>query len=107
MSPELKPLYPKNWTKISYEFRKSKNFQCEDCGVKQGDRRINRKTGEVKTVYVVASHKNHDERHLPDAPLICRCPSCHIKADLPYRRRNVEVNHQRRLHRQLLLRRSS
>lgn len=105
MSPERRKLYPKGWSTISRNFRQSKNFTCADCGIKQGDIKVNTKTGEVKKAYVVASHEDHTQRHDPNAKLICRCPSCHLKADISYRKNNIEVQHQRRLHRVLLARR--
>lgn len=95
--------YPDNWDQISRDFRASKNHQCEDCGVRKGDRMISRRTGVVWTAYVVAAHAYGEDTRNPHAKLRCLCPRCHFIYDLKAQQRDREVSNQRLQH-QLLRR---
>ena len=105
MHPERRSFYPPGWKKISQEFRASKNFTCEHCGIQQGQERVSRRTGVVYKVIVAAAHVDHSDRHNPHADLKCLCPTCHGIMDYQNHVREKEGTFQRRLHTQLLTRR--
>ena len=68
--------YGSNWrTKISREIRKSRNFICEECGVRLD------KCPRCLDVH----HKNADKRDHRDDNLICLCKVCHAKEHPHYR----------------------
>lgn len=77
-----------NWKREEYHpnfkrrarARKMKvDFTCEQCGIKQGEERIN-KRGRPYKVMVAAAHVNHDPMNAR-AKLIILCQVCHIKFD--------------------------
>jgi hypothetical protein len=96
--------YPIDWEEISYQFRKSKGFTCECCGVKQGTSVIS-KAGKVYRIVVDAAHKYPWAVSDPNAALYCFCKRCHRIYDNIYREELEEVEHMARLHRILLRKR--
>jgi hypothetical protein len=105
MKPERRKQYIRGWKKISFEFRQSRNFTCEHCGVVGGrDERVSRRTGAIYTVHTHAAHKNHDPGN-PNPELLCLCPSCHGKYDYQHLRRNDTLKSEQLKHKLLLTRR--
>lgn len=71
-----KHLYPDDWPEISRQCREQAGWQCERCGIRQGDDRISRR-GNIYKVVLMACHEDHNQRHRADARLICLCCVCH------------------------------
>src|SRR5215472_16852720 len=69
-------LYPVDWPVLSRRCRERAGWQCEHCGVRQGEERISRK-GKLYKVVLQAAHLDHNDRRNPDAVLICLCFRCH------------------------------
>jgi len=69
-------LYPSEWQRISRQCRENAGWQCEHCGVKQGEVRLSRK-GNLYYVTLQACHKDHTTRYNPEAELLCLCCACH------------------------------
>ena len=102
MDRERRSFYPPGWRKESYDFRASKQFTCEHCGVKQGAERVSRRTGAVYKVSTHAAHKNFGETHQIDAPKLCLCEKCHGTYDTSLRRREQRIALEQFIHRRLL-----
>jgi len=84
-----KRLYPANWKDLSAQCRERAGYQCENCGISQGDTRVSRKGNEY-VVYLQAAHKNHSERHMEKADLVCLCSICHWWYDFEHSRQEAE-----------------
>ena len=72
----LRTGYPQSWRVISKNFRRSRNFTCEKCGV-----RLNQREAQQ---CLDVHHKNADKRNNRDDNLICLCKLCHAKAHSHY-----------------------
>lgn len=76
---------------------------CVDCGAEHRTTYIN-KNGELSMYFLHASHLHMlDPEYwltepIEDQRLKTRCPRCHRIYDLHWKRRQVEVDHQRLLH---------
>lgn len=82
--PMQRDLYPDNWEEIALDAKVAANWTCQRCGVRRGDRQINRR-GRLAKVVLTVAHLNHDPWN-PDAELEVLCWSCHAKYDATQRR---------------------
>lgn len=71
--------YLLNQAEFSLEFRKSRNFICEECGVRLSNYQQ----------YLDVHHKNADKRDNRDDNLICLCKLCHAEKHPHYK---VDLN---------------
>ena len=69
--------YRKNWSYISHNFRKNKNFTCEECGVV-----LSREDHQKLTD---THHKDSNKRNNEDDNLECLCKICHSKEHSHYK----------------------
>lgn len=67
--------YPSSWEKISREYRRSKNYTCEHCGV-----RLSRAPGCLDV-----HHKDFDKQNILNSNLVCLCKCCHARQHKHYR----------------------
>ena len=65
--------YSEQWARISWEFRKGKNFTCEECGDSFDPCRMD------------THHKDGDKRNNAEDNLECLCKPCHGKRHRHYR----------------------
>ncbi len=101
MKSERRKLYPRNWEQLAGQCKEQADWQCAHCHIRQGAKRISRRTGVVYAVLLHAAHKNHDiGNSTPD--LLCLCPTCHGTYDYQHRINQQQLNHERLKH-QLLL----
>lgn len=82
--PMDRALYPDNWEDIALEAKIAADWTCQHCGVRRGDRQINRH-GLLRRVVLTAAHLNHDPWN-PDAQLEVLCWPCHARYDAAQRR---------------------
>ncbi len=61
--------YSGNWSEISETVRRSRNYTCEECGIKLDNRGVRQ--------CLDVHHKNADKRNNRDDNLICLCKLCH------------------------------
>ena len=66
-SANLPAGYPHSWAKISREYRRLKNYTCEQCGV-----RLPHAPGCLDL-----HHKDSDKQNIRDSNLMCLCKCCH------------------------------
>lgn len=109
IKPERKKLYPKNWKEIRAKILKRAGNKCELCGVPNGDgvRRCKldpvywqheafiEETAladwlETKIVLTV-HHINHDPTDNRNCNLVALCQRCHLRLDMPWRKRNMKI----------------
>lgn len=67
-----KHLYPKEWEHIARRCKQLAGWKCQNCGINQGDERISRR-GKPYKVALQGCHKDHSDRHNPNAALLCLC----------------------------------
>lgn len=67
--------YSSFWEKISGAIRRSKNYTCEQCGVRLQD------NPECLDVH----HRDHDKQNILNSNLICLCKCCHARQHKHYR----------------------
>lgn len=79
-------LYPGNWEDLAYECKQRAGWRCEHCGIAHGAVAVSERTGVVYTVYLAASHVNHDPWN-PTPHLAALCPSCHGRYDWSWHER--------------------
>ena len=76
LSPASLPAgYPSSWQKISREYRRSKDYACEQCGVRL------QHAPECLDVH----HKDYDKQNILNSNLICLCKCCHAEQHKHYR----------------------
>ncbi len=76
LSPaSLSAWYSKYWRFVSEKYRKSRNYTCEECGVRLGNYRR----------CVDTHHKNADKTNSRYDNLACLCKLCHAKEHPHYR----------------------
>jgi hypothetical protein len=94
-------LYPKEWEIISLRCRELAGWKCQHCGVERGAKRISRK-GRLYSVALQACHKDHKQRHCPEAELLCLCFTCHWWYDFSLWLREQSIELERLKHAQRL-----
>ncbi|WP_143403810.1 HNH endonuclease [Fusobacterium polymorphum] len=62
-------MYPENWKEISYKFRESKNWICEEC----------RKDCSKNKEELETHHIDHDPSNCNLSNLKALCKTCHAK----------------------------
>jgi NAD-dependent DNA ligase len=95
--------YPKDWDRLARECKERAGWKCEECGISHGDQVVNRRTGEVYPVRIVASHMDHDIWN-PNPRLRALCPSCHARYDYSQRERARWLALERKRHQWLIRR---
>jgi hypothetical protein len=76
----IKHLYPPNWDELKIACKERANWQCEECGVKEGAIKWSRHSRRQYIVYLHAAHTDDDPGNsIPT--LVCLCPSCHMRHD--------------------------
>lgn len=87
--PELKPLYPDNWAKISAQIRFERaKGRCERCGHAHGTRRAD--TGKIE--YLTTAHLDHDPTNNDVTNLAALCQTWHNRNDGKNRAANRKHN---------------
>ena len=61
--------YSSSWPKISREYRRSKNYTCEQCGVRL------RHAPRCLDLH----HIDHDKQNIRDSNMLCLCKCCHAE----------------------------
>lgn len=89
--------YPPDWEDTSRSFRESRDYTCEQCGVRQGMLRIS-KAGNEYTARTAAAHKWPNDTHNPAPDLLCLCEICHMRYDHQFTEILEEGEHQAHLH---------
>ena len=94
--------YPRNWRELAIACKQRANWQCEECGVTQGTKRISKRTGAVYPIYLHAAHTALHDTSNPQPELQALCPTCHGRHDWQLRKREAAVTLEKHKH-QLLL----
>ena len=76
--------YPSNWPKISFRFRKKRNFTCELCGVNLSTPLLFRRLTD-------AHHIDGDKSNCEDDNLQCLCKECHSHLHAHYEINDKEL----------------
>ena len=66
--------YPSSWQRISREYRRLKDYACEQCGVRLQD------TPGCLDVH----HKDYDKQNVLNSNLVCLCKCCHARQHKHY-----------------------
>ena len=77
--PMDRALYPPNWEEMALDAKAAANWTCQRCGVRRGDKQINRH-GRLVAVQIGVAHLDHDPWN-PQARLEVMCRTCHITYD--------------------------
>ena len=96
-----KHLYPPDWKAIAERCKELAGYRCQHCQIEQGAERTSRR-GNLYRVYLQACHKDHTQRHKPNAELLCLCVRCHWWFDFNQWLREQDIRIQRLKHRKLL-----
>lgn len=100
---KLRWAYPSDWEDKIQACKERAGWRCEECGVAHGAIAISRRTGVVYTVYLAATHVNHDIWN-PQPQLRALCPSCHGRYDHSRRERQRWLALEKQRHQWLLRR---
>ena len=85
--------YHPDWESISRQIREQANWQCEFCGIEQGER-----TRSGGKVVLTVAHLNHDTRDNEPSNLRALCQRCHLRWDAKHHQRNAaETRRQKRI----------
>ena len=69
-------LYPPNWTTIAFNIKEARNWQCEDCGITQGENLHNN---------ITVHHHDHNTFNNDPSNLIVCCQICHLARERKHR----------------------
>ena len=83
IKPERKNLYPDNWERISLLIRERAGWRCELCRAANGSPHPLTGAKVVLTVH----HINGDPTDNRRLNLIALCQRCHLRLDMPFRRK--------------------
>jgi len=87
--PELRKLYPENWSEITDRIRfKRAGGSCERCGAQHGQ--PHPETGKVE--YLSTAHLDHDPTNNAEENLAALCRICHNRNDSKNRAANRKHN---------------
>jgi hypothetical protein len=98
---ERRKLYPRDWEQLARQCKEQAGKQCEFCHIRQGEKRISKRTGNRYVVFLHAAHANHDIGN-PTPVLLCLCPTCHGLYDFRHRMRVQRLQSEQLKHRMLL-----
>jgi|ERR1017187_6217221 hypothetical protein len=75
---EREEMYTKDWEYVSYQFRESKAFICESCGVD-----LSKHKGLLHVHHMDQNRENNDPRNLIALCVLCHCERhFHMTADI-------------------------
>lgn len=75
---ERKGLYNRNWVLVSWQYRESKAFTCESCGVD-----LSKHKGLLHVHHMDQNPRNDDPRNLRALCVLCHCEKhFHMQADI-------------------------